>query len=108
MTRPTRRTVLLAAVTAVALAASACGRDSGGGDGEQGKEVAQVKAKGNITVWAMGNEGEKLAALADDCMKENPDAKATFTAVPWYGSHNKISPAIAGQQTPDVTMLGTT
>ena len=108
MTRPTRRTVLLAAVTAVALAASACGRDSGGGDGEQGKEVAQGKAKGNITVWAMGTEGEKLSALADDFMKENPDAKVTVTAVPWDGAHNKISAAIAGQQTPDVTMLGTT
>jgi multiple sugar transport system substrate-binding protein len=108
MTRPTRRTVLLAAVTAVALAASACGRDSGAGDGEQGKEVAQGKAKGNITVWAMGTEGEKLSALADDFMKENPDAKVTVTAVPWDGAHNKISAAIAGQQTPDVTMLGTT
>jgi multiple sugar transport system substrate-binding protein len=92
----------------VALAASACGRDSGGGDGEQGKEVAQGKAKGNITVWAMGTEGEKLSALADDFMKENPDAKVTVTAVPWDGAHNKISAAIAGQQTPDVTMLGTT
>ena len=102
MTRPTRRTVLLAAVTAVALAASACGRDSGGGEGEQGK------AKGNITVWAMGTEGEKLATLADDFMKENPDAKVTVTAVPWDGAHNKIAAAIAGQQTPDVTMLGTT
>jgi multiple sugar transport system substrate-binding protein len=108
MTRPTRRTVLLAAVTAVALAASACGRDSGGGEGEQGKEVAQGKAKGNITVWAMGTEGEKLSTLADDFMKENPDAKVTVTAVPWDGAHNKISAAIAGQQTPDVTMLGTT
>ena len=108
MTRPTRRTVLLAAVTAVALAASACGRDSGGGEGEQGKEVAQGKAKGNITVWAMGTEGEKLSTLADDFMKENPDAKVTVTAVPWDGAHNKIAAAIAGQQTPDVTMLGTT
>lgn len=108
MTRPTRRTVLLAAVTAVALAASACGRDSGGGEGEQGKEVAQGKAKGNITIWAMGTEGEKLSTLADDFMKENPDAKVTVTAVPWDGAHNKIAAAIAGQQTPDVTMLGTT
>ena len=28
--------------------------------------------------------------------------------MPWDGAHNKISAAIAGQQTPDVTMLGTT
>jgi multiple sugar transport system substrate-binding protein len=108
MTRPTRRTVLLAAVTAVTLAASACGRDSGGDDAAQGEKVAQGKAKGDITVWAMGTEGEKLSALADDFMKENPDAKVTVTAVPWDGAHNKIASAIAGQQTPDVTMLGTT
>jgi len=108
MTRPKRRTLLLAAVTAVALAASACGRDSGDGEAEKGEKVAQGKASGNITVWAMGTEGEKLSALADDFMKENPDAKVTVTAVPWDNAHNKIAAAIAGQQTPDVTMLGTT
>jgi multiple sugar transport system substrate-binding protein len=108
MTRPKRRTLLVAAVTAVALAASACGRDSGDGEAEQGEKVAQGKASGNITVWAMGTEGEKLSALADDFMKENPDAKVTVTAVPWDNAHNKIAAAIAGQQTPDVTMLGTT
>lgn len=108
MTRPTRRTLLLAAVTAVALAASACGRDSGDGESDEGQAVAQGKAKGNITVWAMGTEGEKLSELADDFMKDNPDAKVSVTAVPWDGAHNKIAAAIAGQQTPDVTMLGTT
>ncbi|MGH3881047.1 MAG: sugar ABC transporter substrate-binding protein [Actinophytocola sp.] len=108
MTRPTRRHVLLAAVTAVALAASACGRDSGGEEAEQGEKVAQGKASGNITVWAMGTEGEQLSVLADDFMKENPDAKVSVTAVPWDGAHSKISAAIAGQETPDITMLGTT
>ncbi|MGH3762140.1 sugar ABC transporter substrate-binding protein [Actinophytocola sp.] len=108
MTRPDRRTVLLAAVTAVALAASACGRDSGEDQADQGEKVAQGKATGEITVWAMGTEGEKLSVLADDFMKENPDAKVSVTAVPWDGAHNKISAAIAGQETPDVTMLGTT
>ncbi len=108
MTRPTRRTVLLAALTAVTLAASACGRDSGDDKAAQGKEVAQGKATGGITVWAMGTEGEKLSALADDFMKDNPDAKVEVTAVPWDDAHNKIAAAIAGQQTPDVSMLGTT
>ncbi|MPZ80102.1 MAG: extracellular solute-binding protein [Actinophytocola sp.] len=108
LTRPTRRTVLLAAVTALTLAASACGRDDAGDTASQGDAVEQGKASGDITVWAMGTEGEKLSVLADDFMKENPDAKVTVTAVPWDGAHNKISAAIAGQQTPDVTMLGTT
>jgi multiple sugar transport system substrate-binding protein len=108
MTRTTRRTIVLAALTAVALAVSGCGRDSGDDKPEQGKKVAQGKAKGDITVWAMGTEGEKLTTLADDFMKENPDAHVKITPVPWDGAHDKISAAIAGQETPDVTMLGTT
>lgn len=106
--RPARRTVLLAAITAVTLAASACGRDEGGGAAEEGARVDQGKASGEITVWAMGTEGEKLSVLAEDFMKENPDAEVTVTPVPWDGAHSKISTAIAGQQTPDVSMLGTT
>src|SRR3989337_186118 len=108
MTRPSRRKVLLAAVTAAALAASACGRDSEDAGAQQGEEVAAGKATGEITVWAMGAEGEKLSVLAEDFMAENPDAKVTVTPVPWDGAHNKISTAIAGQQTPDVSKLGTT
>lgn len=112
LTRPTRRTVLLAAVAAVTLVASACGRDDAGdgaGDGAaKGEAVEQGKASGDISVWAMGTEGEKLSVLAEDFMQENPDANVTVTAVPWDGAHNKIAAAIAGQQTPDVTMLGTT
>ena len=103
-----KRTVLLAALTAAALVASACGRDDGGGTAEEGTEVGAGKASGEITVWAMGTEGEKLSVLAEDFMKENPDATVTVTPVPWDGAHSKLSTAIAGQQTPDVTMLGTT
>jgi multiple sugar transport system substrate-binding protein len=103
-----KRTVLLAAVTAVALVASACGRDDEGGAAQEGAQVDQGKASGDITVWAMGTEGDKLSVLAQDFMKENPDAKVTVTPVPWDGAHSKISTAIAGQRTPDVTMLGTT
>ncbi|HEX2133160.1 MAG TPA: sugar ABC transporter substrate-binding protein [Actinophytocola sp.] len=103
-----KRTVLLAALTAAALVASACGRDDGGGTAEEGTEVGAGKASGEITVWAMGTEGEKLSVLAEDFMKENPDATVTVTPVPWDGAHSKLSTAIAGRQTPDVTMLGTT
>jgi multiple sugar transport system substrate-binding protein len=102
----TRR--LLAIVAAAALALSACGRDSGDGGAEQGEAVDSGKATGEISVWAMGTEGEKLSVLADAFMKENPDAKVSITPVPWDGAHNKLAAAIAGQATPDVTMLGTT
>jgi multiple sugar transport system substrate-binding protein len=108
MTRPTRRTVLLAALTAVTLAASACGRAAQDTSAKEGTAVSDGKASGDISVWAMGTEGEKLSVLADAFMKENPDANVTVTPVPWDGAHNKLAAAIAGQQTPDVTMLGTT
>lgn len=102
----TRR--LLAGLAVVALALTACGRGAEDSGAKEGEAVSSGKASGDITVWAMGTEGEKLSQLADAFMKENPDAHVTVTPVPWDGAHNKISAAIAGQQTPDVTMLGTT
>src|SRR5262245_51920541 len=96
-----------ALVAAAVLALAGCGRDSGG-SGDSAKPVGEGKASGDISVWAMGTEGEKLSALAQDFMKENPDAKVTVTPVPWDGAHEKIATAIAGRQTPDVSMIGTT
>ena len=102
------RFVAAAAVAAVAISVTAgCGRDSGGGS-ETAKSVSEGKAGGDITVWAMGTEGEKLAAFAQAFTTENPDAKVTVTAVPWDAAHQKIASAIAAKQTPDVSMIGTT
>ncbi len=56
----------------------------------------------------MGAEGEKLSVLAADFMRENPDAKVKVTPIPWDGAHDKIATAIAGRQTPDVSLIGTT
>jgi multiple sugar transport system substrate-binding protein len=100
-----RSVAVLACVFALALAG--CGRSTGGGK-ETGTAVGEGKAKGEITVWAMGTEGEKLPTLANDFMKENPDAKVKVTAVPWDGAHDKIATAIAGRQTPDASLIGTT
>ncbi|BCB83617.1 sugar ABC transporter substrate-binding protein [Phytohabitans suffuscus] len=96
-----------AAMLAAVLVLGACGRDSGGG-GDAAQPVAEGKATGEITVWAMGTEGEKLGAFAQEFMAENPDAKVNVTAVPWDAAHQKIASAIAGRQTPDVSMLGST
>jgi multiple sugar transport system substrate-binding protein len=92
---------------ALALLLTGCGRNSDNGQ-DSAKPVTEGKAKGDITVWAMGTEGEKLSTLAKDFMADNPDAKVTVTAVPWDAAHQKISGAIAGKQTPDVSMVGTT
>ncbi|MDQ7909222.1 sugar ABC transporter substrate-binding protein [Phytohabitans sp. ZYX-F-186] len=103
----THRRLGTAAMLVAALVLGACGRDSGGG-GDAAQPVAEGKATGEITVWAMGTEGEKLGAFAQEFMAENPDAKVNVTAVPWDAAHQKIASAIAGKQTPDVSMLGTT
>jgi multiple sugar transport system substrate-binding protein len=103
-----RRHRRYAAVLAIATALIAgCGRDAGGGQ-DEAKPVGDGAAKGEITVWAMGAEAEKLSEFAKAFTADNPDAKVTVTAVPWDAAHQKIASAIAAKATPDVSMLGTT
>ncbi|HET6748270.1 MAG TPA: extracellular solute-binding protein, partial [Actinomycetes bacterium] len=107
----TARRTIGALLLAAVLALAGCGRDEGGGaDGaaEQSSAIAEGPATGEITVWAMGTEGELLPKLAAEFQKENPDATVKVTAVPWDGAHDKIATAIAGRQTPDVSLIGTT
>ena len=63
---------------------------------------------GQITVWAMGAEGEKLGEFAKAFTADNPDAKVNVTAGSVGRRHQKIASAIAAKQTPDVSMIGTT
>lgn len=102
-----RSRAMMTAALATLLIAGGCGR---GGDqgGAAAEEVSAGKASGEITVWAMGTEGEKLAEFAKGFTAENPDAKVSVTAVPWDAAHQKIASAIAARQTPDVSMIGTT
>jgi multiple sugar transport system substrate-binding protein len=99
-----------AVLTAGALALSACGRSDGGGGGgdEAGAAVDDSPATGTVEIWAMGNEGEVLGELAAQFEEENPDVSIEVTAVPWDGAHDRIATAIAGGETPDISMLGTT
>jgi multiple sugar transport system substrate-binding protein len=99
---------MCAAALALTGALSGCGRDSGGGGSEKAKDVSGGKAKGDIVVWAMGTEGEKLPELAKEFEQENPDAKVKITPFPWDAAHDKVANAIAGGETPDVSLLGTT
>jgi multiple sugar transport system substrate-binding protein len=103
-------TIALAAVAATAMLVSGCGRDTAGGPTapETGEEVAEGPATGTITVWAMGAEGEKLPALAEDFEAENPDATVEVTAIPWDSAHDKFTTAITAGETPDAAMVGTT
>jgi multiple sugar transport system substrate-binding protein len=109
--RPARWITAGAVVAVSALALTACGRGDGGGGtngAEAGAPIDDSPATGTVEVWAMGNEGEVLPELAEQFMAENPDVDIRVTAVPWEAAHDRIATAIAGGETPDITMLGTT
>ena len=56
----------------------------------------------------MGTEGEKLGEFAQAFTEENPDVTIDVTAIPWDAAHDKIATAIAADEVPDVSMIGTT
>jgi len=113
---PWIRTAQRAGAVAVvaALALTGCGRGSEGDSGaaaggdSKGAAISSGKATGDITVWALGAEGEKLGAIAKDFEAANPKAHVKVTVIPFDAAHDKISSAIAGNQTPDVSLAGTT
>jgi multiple sugar transport system substrate-binding protein len=99
------RVVMLLAT--VALAATACGGGDSGSS-SQGSAESGGAAKGSITVWAMGAEGDKLGAVAKEFEAANPDIKVRVTPVSWDVAHDKLLTSIAGGKTPDVSLVGTT
>ena len=108
-----RRTtaITVACMTAAALTVTACGRgsDTGGSTaGQTGAAVNTGAATGEITVWAMGAEGDNLPKLAKDFESANPGVTVKVTAIPWDAAHDKFTTAITAGKTPDVAMVGST
>lgn len=100
------RTVAL--TLGVTLALTACGRDAESTGADTSNDISVISdgpASGDITIWAMGTEGEQLPALAAAFTEANPDANVSITAVPWDDAPTKISTAIASGQTPDATLI---
>ncbi|GAB3279010.1 extracellular solute-binding protein [Kineosporia babensis] len=97
----------LAVATAASIALTGCGRaDNTDAEPEgQSAAIGEGPATGDITIWAMGLEGESMPEIAQAFQAENPDAKVTITAVPWDDAPTKISTAIASGQTPDATLI---
>jgi multiple sugar transport system substrate-binding protein len=110
--RSGRRTSATLLALAMTVTLAACGRSEDGGGSPSGVasqgEVDTGAASGEITVWAMGTEGENLQVLADAFMAANPDVTVEVTAVPFDAAHDRIVAAIAGEEGPDVTQIGTT
>ena len=93
-------------VAALTLGLAALAAGCGGGD--ESASVDTGTASGEITVWAMGAEGEKLDVLAKDFMAQNPDIKVKVTPIAWDVAHDKLLTSVAGNQAPDVSQMGTT
>jgi multiple sugar transport system substrate-binding protein len=93
---------------ALALVVSvACSKGAATGNGgASGTAQQQV----TLSVWAMGDEGDKLgnSDVVQQFEKDNPNIKINVTAIPWNVAHDKLITAVAGRQTPDITQLGTT
>jgi multiple sugar transport system substrate-binding protein len=87
--------------------AAGCGGSDDEGSGTTAGTTTE-NASGEITVWAMGAEGEKLNVLAKDFMAENPDIKVDVTPIAWDVAHDKLLTSVAGNKTPDVSQMGTT
>jgi multiple sugar transport system substrate-binding protein len=99
-----------AVLTAAALALSGCGRseDSPEAAPQATTSIGSDPATGNLTVWAMGTEGENLPKLTKEFEAANPGTKVTVTPIPWDAAHNKFTTAITAQSLPDAAMVGTT
>ncbi|MDX5563551.1 extracellular solute-binding protein [Streptomyces sp. ID05-04B] len=109
-TRHTVRTVQALCVTVTAaLVATGCGRSGDSGPGKDAPaEIGAGKAKGTVVMWNLGDIEPALKDLAKKFEQENPDADIKITAVPWDGAHDKLTTAIAGGNTPDMSMVGST
>ncbi|HXN01467.1 MAG TPA: extracellular solute-binding protein, partial [Candidatus Dormibacteraeota bacterium] len=92
------------ALVALPLLATACGSASNPNTG------ANVNGPVTLQVWANGDEGDKLAAspAITSFKSQNPNITLQITPLPWTVAHDKLITAIAGRQTPDVAMIGTT
>ncbi len=96
----TARTLSAALAISLAAGLTACG--SGGGEG------VAADAEQTLTVWAMGAEGEKLGAVADEYTKANPKVTVKVTPIGWDVAHQKLVSAAAAGTLPDVMQMGST
>ncbi|MFE8990699.1 extracellular solute-binding protein [Streptomyces collinus] len=108
--RPTVRALQIAyATVAAALLATGCGRSADSAADNAPAKIGSGKAKGKLVMWSMGDKADKdLQSLATKFEQQNPDVKVQITAVPWDAAHEKLTTAIAGGNTPDLSLIGST
>jgi len=99
---------LLVAACGTNTASNAPGGSASQAPGSQAPAISPAgSVSGTLTVWAMGNEGVKLKVLGDAFMAANPGTTVNVVPVDWGQAVSKLTTAIAGHQTPDVSQMGT-
>src|SRR6185437_5003261 len=61
-----------------------------------------------VRFWAMGREGEVVAALLPEFERAHPGIRVEVQQLPWTAAHEKLLTAFAGDATPDICQLGNT
>jgi multiple sugar transport system substrate-binding protein len=61
-----------------------------------------------LELWAMGREGEGVAALARAFEAHEPGVRVRVQQIPWSAAHEKLLTAHVGDAMPDVFQLGNT
>ncbi|HXJ79910.1 MAG TPA: sugar ABC transporter substrate-binding protein [Candidatus Methylomirabilis sp.] len=61
-----------------------------------------------LRFWAMGREGEVVAALLPEFERTHPGVRVSMQQLPWTAAHEKLLTAFVGDATPDVCQLGNT
>jgi multiple sugar transport system substrate-binding protein len=69
---------------------------------------ADSKPPGRIDVWAMGREGEVLAAMAPAFEQAHPKLSVRVQQIPWSAAHEKLLTGFVGGTLPDVFQVGVT
>ena len=105
-----RRALAIGAIGVIgALALAGCGRaddEAPTGEGPSAAAIDDSPATGEITIWAMGEEGENLGDFSKAFTDANPDATVTVTTIPWADVMTKYQTAVAAGTVPDAIMIG--
>ncbi|MFD0023848.1 sugar ABC transporter substrate-binding protein [Streptomyces sp. NPDC058382] len=102
MTRTVRtaRSAGLATTLVTALALTGCGGS--------GSDQAKAGAEQTLTVWAMGEEGNRIQTVSKEFTDEHPNIKIKVTPVGWDVVHQKLLSAAAAGTLPDMAQMGST
>jgi Maltose-binding periplasmic proteins/domains len=104
-----RKALAIGAIGVVGLLTLAgCGRadDAPTDGGPAADAIDDSPATGEITIWAMGEEGENLGDFTEAFIEDNPDASVTVTSIPWADVMTKYQTAVAAGTVPDAIMIG--